>query len=675
MALRTVRTMCPMNCHPTLCGMLVDLEGDRVAAIRGDPDNPDSRGFLCIRGHAAKEIIGNPLRIVHPLRRTARSGTWQRTTWDDALDTIATRARAAGPAAVGTWSGHGLFANNYGTRLSSELLRRFANLYGCQWWHPSQICWGLGAFGLGLTGILRTHTKEDMGEHANLVLLWGANLASQPNTGRHLAAAKRRGAHVVTIDIRRTEASGQSDETLLIRPGSDAALALGMMHVIVAERLYDEAFVAAHTVGFDALAAHLARYGVDQAAAATGLPAASIAALARRYASTRPAMILVGGSSMYKGAGGWQGSRAVSCLPALTGNLGVPGGGLGPRHGASAHGQAFTSIAARERRPPGDVVPDQMPRITEAIEERRVRVLLLFGTDMVSSFADAGRAAAALGNLDLLASYDLFLNDTAGHADLFLPATSWLEDTGCKSTNTHLYLMPKALEPPGEARPVAWVLRELARRLEVRDFFPWAEETGPLDAILDHPSTGHATAAAIAREGGIRALRVSHVAYPDLVFDTPSGKVEFVSERAAQLGLPALPVHQPTGTSPHLLALRTGRTLTHFHAFYDHGRALPTLAAADPEPRLWISPADAASRGIGDGEGIRIFNQRGEMRARASVTDRVPPGTVWMRDGWSGLNTLTSGAKVLPDAAVSIFEAFSAGQAEFEAAVEVALSR
>jgi anaerobic selenocysteine-containing dehydrogenase len=386
-------------------------------------------------------------------------------------------------------------------------------------------------------------------------------------------------------------------------------------------------------------------------------------------------MILVGGSSMYKGAGGWQGSRAVSCLPALTGNLGVPGGGLGPRHGASAHGQAFTSIAARERRPPGDVVPDQMPRITEAIEERRVRVLLLFGTDMVSSFADAGRAAAALGNLDLLTSYDLFLNDTAGHADLFLPATSWLEDTGCKSTNTHLYLMPKALEPPGEARPVAWVLRELARLLEVRDFFPWAEETGPLDAILDHPSTGHATAAAIAREGGIRALRVSHVAYPDLVFDTPSGKVEFVSERAAQLGLPALPVHQPPGTSPHLLALRTGRTLTHFHAFYDHGRALPTLAAADPEPRLWISPADAASRGIGDGEGIRIFNQRGEMRARASVTDRVPPGTVWMRDGWSGLNTLTSGAKVLPDAAVSIFEAFSAGQAEFEATVEVVLSR
>src|SRR5205085_12607270 len=142
----------------------------------------------------------------------------------------------------------------------------------------------------------------------------------------------------------------------------------------------------------------------------------------------------------------------------------------------------------------------------------------------------------------------------------------------------------------------------------------------------------------------IRALRVSHVAYPDCRFDTPSGKVEFVSERAVTLGLPALPIFDEAPPSRYPLALRNGRTLTLFHGFYDHGRALPTLAAADPEPRLWISPADASGRGIGDGDGIRIFNQRGEMRARASVTDRVPPGTVWMRDGWSGLNTLTSGA-------------------------------
>jgi len=672
-ALRTVRTMCPMNCHPTLCGMLVDLEDGRVKGVRGDPDNPDSRGFLCIRGHAAREIIDNPQRLLHPMRRAARSGAWQRTTWDDALDLIAERARAVGPAAVGTWSGHGFFATDYGTRLSSELLRRFANLYGCQWWSPSMICWGLGGFGLGLTGVLQVNTKEDMGEHAALVVLWGANLASQPNTGRHLAAAKRRGAYLVTIDVRRTEASAQSDETLLLRPGTDAALALGIMHVIVAERLHDAAFIERHTVGFDALAAQVAKYDVAWAAAATGVNAERIVAFARRYATTRPAMILLGGSSMHKGADGWQGARAVSCLPALTGNLGIQGGGLGPRHGAQSHGQGLATIAARERRPPGEYVPDQMVRITEALEDRRVRVLLLFGTDMVSSFADAGRVGKALGRLDLLASYDLFMHDTARrHADLILPATSWLEDAGCKSTNTHLYLMPKVLEPPGEARPPSWVLRELARRLGVHDFFPWADEAGPLDAILDHPATGHATVKALAAEGGIRALRVSHVAYPDLAFDTPSGKVEFVSERAASFGLPALPVFEAAKASEYPLALRSGRTLTHFHGFYDHGRALPLLAAADPGPRLWISPADAARRALADGDEIRVFNQRGEMRARAFVTDRVPPGTVWMRDGWEGLNTLTSGAEVLPDAAVDLFDRFSGGQAEFEASVDVA---
>jgi anaerobic selenocysteine-containing dehydrogenase len=670
--LRTVRTMCPMNCHPTLCGMLVDIEDGRIAGVRGDPDNPDSRGFLCIRGHASREIIGNPRRLLHPMRRIGRSGTWLRTSWEDALDTIAERARAVGAPAVGTWSGHGFFANNYGTRLASELLRRFANLYGCQWWSPTMICWGLGAFGLGLTGALRVNTKEDMGANSALVLLWGANLASQPNTGRPLLAAKRRGACVVTIDVRRTEASAQSDETVLLRPGTDAALALGMMHVIVAERLYDSAFISRHTSGFDALAAHLARHDLAWAAATTGVAGERIAALARRYATTRPAMILLGGSSMHKGAGGWQGARAVSCLPALTGNFGLAGGGLGPRHGAAVHGQALATIAARERRPPGDYVPNQMPRITEALEDRRVRVLLLFGTDMLSSFADVGRVGRALERLDLLASYDLFQHETARrHADLVLPATAWLEDTGCKSTNTHLYLMPKALEPEGEARPPAWVLRQLARRLDIRDFFPWQDDQGPLDAILDHPAAGHATAAALAAEGGIRALRVGHVAYPDLKFDTPSGKIEFFSERARSLGLPALPVFEAPPPPAHPLVLRTGRTLTHFHGFYDHGRALPSLAEADPEPRLWISPDDAEGRALADGDEIRVFNGQGEMRARALVTDRVPPGTVWMRDGWAGLNTLTSGAQVLPDAAVDLFD-FSAGQADFDARVEVA---
>ena len=667
-----LRTMCPMNCHPTLCGMLVDVEDGRLVSVQGDPENPDSRGFLCIRGQASREIIGNPARLLHPLIRARRDGQWRRATWDEALDLIVARMQAAGPAAVGTWSGHGLFANNYGTRVASHLLRRFANLYGAQWWNPTMICWGLGAFGLGLTGILETNTKEDMGAHANLILLWGANLASQPNTARHLAAARRRGAHVITIDVRQTEAAAQSDETLLVRPGSDAALALAMLHVIVAEHLVDRAFVAEHTVGFDALAAHLTTHTPAWAAEVTGVPAERIIALARRYATTRPATIVLGGSSMHKGAGTWTGARAIGCLPALTGNVGIAGGGFGPRHGSATHGQGLTNIGLDDLRPTTGRIPNQMSSITEAMLDGRLSVMLLLGTDMLSSFAEAGRVAEGLARQDLVVSYDLFLNDTARRfADVVLPATAWLEELGCKSTNTHLYLMPKILEPPAETRPIVWVLRALAQRLGLDEFFPWSSDSGPLDAILDHPATGHASVAALAAEGGMRALNVSAVAHPDLKFPTPSGKIELYSSRAATLGLSPLPEHEePTASARYPLTLRQGRTLTHFHGFYDHGQALPTLAKADPGPALWISPADAAARGVIDGATIRIHNERGVLSARALVTERIPPGTVWMRDGWLGLNDLTAGASVIPDTAVDAF-GFSGGQAAFDARVEV----
>ena len=671
-ARRTIRTMCPMNCHPTLCGMLVTVEDGRLVEVAGDPDNPDSRGFLCGRGHASREIIGNSKRLLTPLARDRRDGPFREITWEAALDRIAAVMRAVGPARAGLWSGHGFFANNYGTRVNSELLRRFANLWGCQWWAPTMICWGLGGFGVGLTGPLETNTKEDMGAHSRLIVLWGANLASQPNTGPYLVSARRRGAHVVTIDVRRTEAAAQSDEVLILRPGTDAALALGMMHVLIGEGLYDREFVARHTVGFDALAAHVRRYPPAWAAVVTGLDEAAIVDLARRYATTRPAMILLGGSSMHKGVSGWQGARAVACLPGLTGQLGIAGGGLGPRHGSKGHGFGMRDISLGERRPAGDYVPNQMSRVTEALETGRVSALLLFGTDMLSSFADSARLEAALARQELIVSYDLFWNDTARRfADIVLPGTAWVEELGCKATNTHLYLMEPALAPAGQTRTGAWVLRALAERLGLVDFYPWADESGPIDAILDHPATGHATVAALRAEGGMRALHVGHVGHPDLVFPTPSGKIELFSARAESLGLPPLPVHEEAPAARYPLALSQGRTLGHFHGFYDHGRALPSLAAAEDEPVLWISPADAAARGVADGAAVRVFNERGEMRARARVTDRMLTKTVWMRDGWEGLNRLTSGEACLPDAAVDVF-GFSAGQATFDAAVEVA---
>ena len=424
--IQRIRTMCPMSCHPTLCGMLVEIEDGKLLRITGDKDNPDSQGFLCVRGQASREVIDNPQRLLHPLMRDRRTeDAWREASWEEVLERIGTRMQAVGREAVGLWSGHGASANNYGTRIGGQLLRRFANLYGSQWWSGAIICWGLGAFGLGLTGVLETNTKEDMGQHADLIVLWGANLASQPNTSRHLIAAKRRGAYVITVDVRDTEAAAQSDEVLQLRPGTDTALALALMHVIIAAGLYDRAFVAQHTVGFEALQTHVQPYTPEWAAGITGIPAERIVALARRYATTRPAMIVLGGSSMHKGANSWHAGRAIACLPALTGNLGIPGGGFGPRHGSSTHGQGLADIAANERRPPGDYIPSQMASMTEAFLAGRIQVLLLFGTNLMSSFADTNAMAAGLARVGLVVSHDLFMNDTARRfADIVLPEHS-----------------------------------------------------------------------------------------------------------------------------------------------------------------------------------------------------------------------------------------------------------
>ncbi|HJU19490.1 MAG TPA: molybdopterin-dependent oxidoreductase [Stellaceae bacterium] len=676
--IRTIPTMCPMNCHPTLCGMLVDVRDGVLQGVRGDRDNPDSQGFLCVRGQASRDIIGNPKRLRKPLIRKRRGeDAWREAGWDEALDLIAGQIAAAGREATALWGCHGNLANGYGPHTGSQMLARFANLYGCQYWSAAMICWGLGGFGLGLTGTIEINTKEDMGANSQLIVLWGANLVSQPNTARHVMAAKRRGARIVTIDVRWTEAAARSDEVLLIRPGSDAALALAMMQVIIAEELYDGDFIAGHTLGFAELSRHVRLFTPEWAARETGIAADRVVAFARAYVTTKPAMIVLGGSSLHKGANSWYGARAVSCLPALVGSYGLAGGGLGPRHGAAAHGAGFASIAAADRRPPGSYVSDQMSEITAALCGGRVRVLLLFGTNMLSSYADSGRVAAALDRLDLVVCHELFMNETTRRlADVVLPGTAWLEDVGCKATHTHLYLMDRILEPEGEARPTQDVLKGLAERLAIDDFYPWASQEELLDAILDHPATGQATIASLRAQGGRRALKVSPVAYPTRRFHTPSGKVEFYSAQAERAGLPPLPVYQarPDALAPdaagYPLTLCQGRTLMQFHAFYDHGQALPILAERDPGPQLWISPNDAMRRDLAEGDTIRVYNRRGAFAATAHVTERIPPGVVWMRDGCPGLNRVTSGNPALPKEALGLFP-FTVGQAEYAAMVEV----
>lgn len=674
---KTFQTMCPMNCHPTLCGMQVEVNDHKLVSIIGDKSNPDSRGVLCIRGDAAHEIVDNPKRLLKPMiRKNAKTDSWQETDWDTALGYIADKMRQVGREAVGFWQAHGNWNNDYAFGLKRAQMDRFANLYGCQYWNPAMICWGLGGFGLGITGAIETSTKEDMSAHSDLIIMWGANAVSQANTMKHVLDAKRRGVHLVVIDVRRTEACALADDVLQIKPGTDSELALAMMNVIIAEELCDTDFIEEHTVGFDALKLHIASFTPEWAADKTGIAIEQIVDLARLYAKTKAAMIIVGGSSIHKGRNSWQAARAISCLPGLTGKFGHPGGGIGPRHGGRSHGVGFADLSAYEKRLPGNYIPNQMESIIEGMESGSVNVFFTLGSNFLSSFPDTNRVKEAMLNTDLVVAYDIFSNQTIREtANVFLPSTIWLEEIGGKSTNTHLYLCDQALPRQGEARPVYELYQELARRLDVEDVYPWSDQEQAMNAALAHPATGYATVESLRANGGHVELNISHVAYPSYEFSTPSGKIEFFSQRAIDIGLPAMPMpgESENDRPEDSLILTHGRTFSHFHSFYDNGRALPTLAARETNPQLWISPADAEQRQVKNGDTIEISNNQGTFAAVAKVTPNIQDGVVWVRDGWSGLNVLTQGNSILPESALSSFP-FSVGQADFGAKVFVSSS-
>jgi anaerobic selenocysteine-containing dehydrogenase len=664
-----------MNCHPTFCGMLVEVSDEgRVLGVKGDPDNPDSRGFLCIRGRAAAEIPHNGRRLTRPLVRDGGRGEdrWRVVTWSDAIDRIVRAIQGTQRERVGFWFGHGAHV----TGINRPLIMRFGHLGGLQVWNPAIVCWAMGAYGLGITGVIEANTKEDMAAHSRLILLWGANLASQPTTAPHLVEARKRGARVVLIDVRRTEAARHADETWLIRPGSDAALALAMAHVIVSEGLVDGEFIAQHTVGYEAYAAHLRAFTPEWGEGETGLAAEHIRRLAREYATSRPAMIVVGGASMYKHRHGWEPGRAIATLPALTGQLGIAGGGLGPRHRSFPTGDHLADLSAVERRPAGPWVPSHMPSIAKLIREGGLDVLLTAGTDMLNSFSDSGAVERELERVELIVAYDIFANDTIRRiADIVLPGTVWLEDLGIKETATHFYLMDQALPPTGETRPLIAVLRELGERLAIEDFFPWASVEDYVNALLAPQRNGALTVARLRELGGMaERSRLDHVPYRQGRFATPSGKIEFHSERAASLGLPALPgyTRPQSDEGRYPLEFRQGRVLTAFHSFYDNGRALPMLERAEPHAEVWIHPEDATPRGIAPGGRVELTNERGRFEAVARVTEDILPGVVWARDGWPGLNTLTSGEACLtPEASEGLDPRIPGGQAAYEARVEV----
>ncbi|MGA1396820.1 MAG: molybdopterin-dependent oxidoreductase, partial [Burkholderiaceae bacterium] len=372
------------------------------------------------------------------------------------------------------------------------------------------------------------------------------------------------------------------------------------------------------------------------------------------------------------------------------------GSGLGPRHGSGSIGQGLGSLVPPDLRDPAQVIPNQMSSMLDAMEDGRIKNLMLFGTNMLSSFPQRARLSRALQALDLVVSHDLFMNETAAsHAQLVLPSTAWLEELGCKMTHTHLYLSDALLAPEGECRSTYQVLNDLARLLSLEGFHPWKDVEAMFDAVIDQPFTGHASIASLRAGQGRAALKVSHIGHADLHFDTPSGKLELYSEQAEHLGLSPLPDmpldeieivmteldlkgHHSISSdddlvpiSERVFRLAQGRTLHHFHGFYNNGTALPSLANKDAEPWVLMASADAHALDLKQDDPIVLYNKLGRMAVHVRLHERLPQGTLWIRDGWPQLNALSDASPILPDAAVDLFR-FSAGQSRFDPRVYLA---
>ena len=484
------------------------------------------------------------------------------------------------------------------------------------------ICWGLGAFGLGLTGVLETNTKEDMGEHADLILLWGANLASQPNTARHLTAARRRGAHVVAIDVRETEAAAQSDEVIRIRPGTDAALALAMMHVIVARRA-SRRRVRRATHG------RVRRARRPRARALAGVGGGRHRR--SRGAHRRPGPALCGDAAgddrarRQLDAQGRQrlAGRARDRLPARADRQ--------PRHSR----RRLRPAPRRPRARPGSDghhgarAPPAGARTSRTRCRGSPRRSSMDGCACCCSSARTccprsptpSAVAAGLARTDLVVCHDLFMNDTARRfADVVLPSTSWLEEVGCKSTNTHLYLMEQALEPPGETRPLipdregTRRAPRASRRSSSRGRAMTARSTP--SSTTRRPATPPWPPCAPRAGCGRSASPTWPI--PTARFDTPSGKVELHSERAAALGLPALPVYEA----------RAGLRRIPWR-FSRAGRSRTSTASTIMAGPCRRSPASIRSRGSGSRRGCgraRGRRRRGDPHLqRARRVSRPAP--------------------------------------------------
>jgi anaerobic selenocysteine-containing dehydrogenase len=639
---RHVRGACALDC-PDTCSWIVTVKGSQPVDLRGDPDHPFTRGSLCNKVEGYLAYARSPDRVLYPLRRVGQKGSGQfvRISWDEALERIAARLGDAiakhGAEAIWPFLGTGsmgLIQGIYGAG------RRLWNVLGTSR-HVVTICTIAGGFGTGYTlGDNRVGMDPENLRFSKLVVLWGANvLSTNPHLWRSVLEARRNGAQVVAIDPIRTRTAAASDWHLAPMPGTDAALALSLLHVVLAEGREDRQFIDRATVGWEAFRPRILEFPPSRASDITGLPVEAIALLGKRLAESRPTGIRIGIGLQRHGGGGMT-VRTITCIPGVTGDWRCAGGGVS----YDTRGFFGLNWAAlwRDDLRPRPTRELHMTRLGEGLletDDPPVKALFVYASNPAASVPHQTKVRRGLARDDLFTVVvEHFLTDTARYADIVLPATMQIEHRDLLIAYGHLYLAwnEPAAPPPGECLPTTEIFRRLARTMGLDTPALYDSDETMARQVLDsgHPSLRGITLEELKARGWMRL----HYPAPFVPFvsgfPTPSGKLEFVSDRMAQAGLDPVagytPAHETSQRDTTLARDYPLALVTPAHHFFlnslfaNVARQQRRAGAAT----LVIHPDDAAPRGIATGDEVRIANARGSFVAIADVSDRVRPGVV-----------------------------------------------
>jgi len=672
---RVVHTTCPHDC-PDACSVLVTVEDGRATRVEGNPDHPVTRGFLC--GKVAKYLdrVYSPDRLLYPMRRVTPKGSagpeaFERISWDAALDEIAIRLKAAaaefGPESILPFSYGGTLGQIHGNGMD----RRFFHRMGASQLDRT-ICSEAGEVALtSVTGAKYGVAPEDY-RHSRYIIAWGANIhGNNIHLWPFVEEARRNGAKLVVIDPFRTRTARVADWHLAIRPGTDVALALGLMNYIIENDLYDASYVAAHTIGFEELREQAAGYTVARVAEITGLSAEDIVQLAREYATVRPSTIRLN-YGVQRCENGGMAVRAIAMLPAITGAWIRQGGGLSLSTSGTfpINKQALRRedlMTATLGRPARTLNMNQLGRLlTDAKLSPPVKALFVYASNPAAVCPNHNLVVEGLKRDDLFTVvHEQFLTDTTDYADIVLPAATFLENKDLVTSYGHHYLQisDQAIQPLGESCSNAELFRRLAARMGMNDECLQASDDELIDDALGDDSLKRdddflkgITRHALEREHSIRLnLPLSDGAYLPFAggFATPSGKAELYSDVLAKTGLnPVAEYIAPTESRHRELSRQYPLELLgrkHDNFLNTTFCNLPGHQKMERRFELQMNAVDADARGISEGDILRVHNDRGEVQLRAKVDGSMPPGVVsayldWARSspGGKNINALTS---------------------------------